>query len=185
MFTDFASTVITRRRALFASISLSAALLLSTLVPQNVQPALAAKPFFQMPFRCGQVWIGSTRSYHNPPQAVDFNRDNDFGDAVLATANGTITTIANLGDDSYGRYMIISHGDGWSSLYAHLSETFGHEGQSVSKGTRIASVGNSGGSSGPHLHYEQRYNGSPVRIYFNGDPAGEPQQLLIPRSLIA
>jgi murein DD-endopeptidase MepM/ murein hydrolase activator NlpD len=162
MPSTFASTPITRRRALFASLSLSAALLLSALVPQNVPPALAA-PNFRMPFRCGQTWIASTRSNHNPLYAVDFNRDNDFGDAVVASAGGTITTIANLGDTSYGRYMIISHGNGWSTLYAHLSETFGREGQSVTQGERIGSVGNSGGSSGAHLHYEQRYNGNAVR----------------------
>lgn len=170
MSTRFLRERISRRAALFASVSTSAALLLSALLPQNVQPAQAAKPFFQMPFLCGQVWIASTRSSHNPQYAVDFNRDNDFGDAVLATGNGTISRIANLGDTSYGRYMIINHGDGWQSLYAHLSETFGSQGQFVTKGTRIGSVGNSGGSSSAHLHYEQRYNGNAVRIEFNGNP---------------
>lgn len=170
MSTRFLPRRINRRAALLASVSTSAALLLSALLPQNVQPALAAKPFFQMPFRCGQVWVGSTRSNHSPQYAVDFNRDNDFGDAVLATGNGTIYRIENLGDTSYGRYMIINHGEGWQSLYAHLSETFGREGQFVTKGTRIGSVGNSGGSSGAHLHYEQRYNGNLVRIEFNGNP---------------
>lgn len=158
-----------RRAGLFASLATGALLLASTLLPQNVKPALAA-PNFRMPFRCGQTWIGSTRSYHSPQLAVDFNRDNDFGDAVIASAGGTIYRIANLGDTSYGRYMIINHGNGWQTLYAHLSETFGHEGQSIAQGTRIGSVGNSGGSDGAHLHYEQRYNGNDVRIVFNGNP---------------
>jgi hypothetical protein len=154
---------ISRRTALVASVSTSAALLLSALLPQNVQPALAA-PTFRMPFLCGQTWIASTRSNHSPQLAVDFNRDNDFGDAVIASAGGTIYRIANLGDTSYGRYMIINHGNGWQTLYAHLSETFGREGQAVAQGTRIGSVGNSGGSTGAHLHYEQRYNGNDVRV---------------------
>jgi hypothetical protein len=169
MSINFLPKRISRRAALFASVSTSAALLLSALLPQNVQPALAAKPFFQMPFHCGQVWIGSTRSYHSPAYAVDFNRDNDFGDAVLATANGTIQTIGNTGDTSYGRYIIMGHGDGWQTVYAHLSDTIGYEGKHVTKGERIGSVGNSGGSTGAHLHYEQRYNGNDVRIEFNGN----------------
>jgi hypothetical protein len=169
MSTNFLPKRMSRRAALFASVSMSAALLLSALLPQNVQPVLAA-PNFQMPFRCGQVWIGSTRSDHNPQYAVDLNRDNDFGDAVLSSAAGTISRIENLGDTSYGRYMIVNHGNGWSTLYAHLSETFGHEGMSVARGDRIASVGNSGGSSGAHLHFEERYNGNAVRIEFNGVP---------------
>ena len=169
MSINFLPKRISRRAALFASVSTSAALLLSALLPQNVQPALAAKPFFQMPFRCDQVWIGSTYSSHSPQLAVDFNRDNDFGDAVLATANGTIQTIGNTGDTSYGRYIIIGHGGGWQTVYAHLSDTIGYEGKSVTKGTQIGSVGNSGGSSGSHLHYEQRYNGNDVRIEFNGN----------------
>jgi len=163
MSISFLSKSISRRAALLASVSTSAALLLSALLPQNVQPALAA-PNFRMPFLCGQTWIGSTRSNHSPVYAVDFNRDNDFGDAVIASAGGTVYRVANLGDTSYGRYIIINHGNGWQTLYAHLSEFTVREGQSVAQGTRIGSVGNSGGSTGAHLHYEQRYNGNDVRV---------------------
>ncbi len=162
MLPSHAPKRIRRRTTLFAALLMSTALLLSALVPQNVAPA-HARPLFRMPFRCGQTWIASTRSNHNPLYAVDFNRDNDFGDAVIASAGGTISVIRNLGDESYGRYMIINHGGGWTTLYAHLSDTIGSVGQSVSMGTRIGSVGNSGGSSGAHLHYEQRYNGNAVK----------------------
>lgn len=163
MFTN----ILTRRAALLASFSTGALLLASTLLPQNVRPALAA-PAFQMPFPCGQVWTGSTRTNHNPLYSVDFNRTNDYGDTVVASAAGTITRIANLGDTSYGRYMIIDHGGGWTTLYAHLSGTYGTVGASVARGTRIGLVGDSGGVSGAHLHFEQRLNGNDVQIVFNG-----------------
>ncbi|HEY0737478.1 MAG TPA: M23 family metallopeptidase [Herpetosiphonaceae bacterium] len=158
-----------RRTALLASFASGALLLAATVLPQSAKPAMAA-PLFRMPFRCGQTWIASTRSNHSPQLAVDFNRDNDFGDAVVASAGGRVTTVRNLGDTSYGRYIIIDHGNGWTTLYAHLSEFMVTQGQSVSMGTRIGSVGNSGGSSGPHLHYEQRLNGADQRVVLGGNP---------------
>lgn len=158
-----------RRTTLLASLASGALLLAATVLPQSAKPVQAA-PLFRMPFRCGQTWIASTRSGHSPQLAVDFNRDNDFGDAVIASAGGRVTTVRNLGDTSYGRYIIIDHGNGWTTLYAHLSEFMVTQGQSVSMGTRIGSVGNSGGSSGPHLHYEQRLNGADQRVVLGGNP---------------
>jgi hypothetical protein len=162
MFTSRTPKRITRRSTLLATLCMSVALLLATLVPQNVERAFA-RPLFRMPFRCGQVWIASTRSNHSPVYAVDFNRDNDYGDAVLASAGGTVSVVRNLGDTSYGRYIIINHGGGWSTLYAHLSDFNVSVGQSVSMGTLIGHVGDSGGVTGPHLHYEQRLDGNDVR----------------------
>lgn len=127
----------------------------------------AAAPAYQMPFPCGQTWRLSTWQGHNPDRAVDMNRDNDFGDAVVASAGGTVTTRRDLGDTSYGRYVVIDHGNGFSTLYAHLSAFNVSLGQSVNKGQRIGSVG-SRGTSSPHLHYEQRVSGSAVSARFNG-----------------
>ncbi|MBV9791667.1 MAG: M23 family metallopeptidase [Chloroflexi bacterium] len=158
-----------RRTAFLASLASGALLLAATVLPQSAQPAQAA-PLMRMPFRCGQTWNASTRSDHSPQFAVDFNRDNDFGDAVIASAGGRVTTVRNLGDTSYGRYIIIDHGGGWTTLYAHLSEFAVSQGQNVSMGQRIGSVGNSGGSSGPHLHYEQRLNGADQRVVLGGNP---------------
>lgn len=130
-----------------------------------------AKPSFQLPFPCNQVWEGQTRTDHSPPLAVDFNRTDDYGDVVVATASGTIKSITNLGNTSYGLYMVIDHGGGWTSLYAHLSGTKAKVGQSVSKGQTVAYVGNSGGSTGSHLHFEQRLNNSTQKAEFNGSTA--------------
>jgi murein DD-endopeptidase MepM/ murein hydrolase activator NlpD len=127
----------------------------------------AAAPRFQMPFPCGQVWAGQTRTDHSPQNSVDFNRTDDLGDTVVAAAAGTVTRVENFGDTSYGRWIEISHGSGFTTRYAHLSVQSVSTGQAVSQGQKIGNVGNTGGSSGPHLHYEQRLNGSAVRASFN------------------
>jgi hypothetical protein len=123
---------------------------------------------FQMPFPCGQVWAGQTRSDHSPPDAVDFNRANDDGDTVVAAAAGTVTRVANEGDTSYGRWIEISHGSGFTTRYAHLSVQAVSVGQAVAIGQRIGNVGSTGGSTGPHLHFEERLNGATIRVKLNG-----------------
>lgn len=128
-----------------------------------------ARPRYQMPFRCGQRWRGNTFTTHNPLPSVDFNRDGDFGDAVVASAGGTVTVVGDTGSDSYGKWIEIGHGGGHRTRYAHLSRRTVSVGQQVRKGQKIGEVGESGGASGPHLHYEQRIDGVPVRIRLDGD----------------
>jgi hypothetical protein len=123
---------------------------------------------FQVPFPCGQVWAGQTRTAHSPPNAVDFNRANDDGDTVVAAAAGRVSRVANEGNTSYGRWVEISHGSGYTTRYAHLSVQSVSVGQSVSRGQKIGNVGTTGGSTGPHLHYEERLNGVAIRASFNG-----------------
>lgn len=129
--------------------------------------AAFASTSFQLPFPCGQVWAGQTRTDHSPANSVDFNRANDDGDAVVASAAGTVTRVANEGNTSYGRWIEISHGSGFTTRYAHLSVQSVSVGQAVHIGQRIGSVGSTGGSTGPHLHYEQRLDGAAVRAKFN------------------
>lgn len=128
--------------------------------------ALAA-PSYQMPFPCGQTWRLSTWQGHNPDRAVDMNRDGDLGDTVVASASGKIAVRRDLGDTSYGRYIVIDHGNGHSTLYAHLNAFSVSLGQSVTKGQKIGTVGDRGAAS-PHLHYEQRLSGRAVSAIFNG-----------------
>ena len=130
--------------------------------------ALLAAPVFQLPFPCNQVWSGQTRTNHNPINSVDFNRAGDEGDTVVAAASGTVSRVANAGNVSYGRWIEINHGGGWSTRYAHLSAQSVKVGQRVTRGQKIGNVGNTGGSSGAHLHYEVRRNGTAVRATFNG-----------------
>lgn len=138
-------------------------------------PGLAqAAPAFQMPFPCNQAWTGSTYSSHNPVNAVDLNRgpnpDSDLGDTVVASAAGTVRTSTYSTTTGYGHYIVIDHGGGWQTLYAHLNARSVSAGQSVSRGQRIGTVGRSSAkySLSPHLHYEQRYNGEVRRIVWNG-----------------
>lgn len=123
---------------------------------------------FQLPFPCGQVWVGQTRTNHSPQNSIDFNRRNDFGDAVVAAASGRVSVVGNTGSRSYGRWVEIDHGDGYRTRYAHLSGVAVRTGQRVSRGQRIGAVGSTGGSTGPHLHYELRRWGTALRPVFNG-----------------
>lgn len=134
-------------------------------------PAYALeKPDFQMPFACAARWEASSRSGHSPSYyAVDWNRDAyDEGQPVVATAPGVVTSVIDLGDSSYGLHVVIDHGGGWSTLHAHLLKSFVVVGQRVDQGQVVALLGSSGGSSGAHLHYEQRLNKSDQPAVING-----------------
>jgi murein DD-endopeptidase MepM/ murein hydrolase activator NlpD len=130
-------------------------------------PALAA-PTFKVPFPCGQSWSGQTRSDHSPAYAVDFNRTDDLGDPVVASAPGTVDRVTDLGGTSYGKYVRIDHGGGYTTYYAHLDGFNVSVGQTVGYGKVLGWVGSTGGSTGPHLHYEQRLNGNDIQVRFNG-----------------
>lgn len=137
------------------------------------QPAQAA-PAFQMPFPCSQAWVGATYSTHSPQYAVDLNRgstaDADLGDTVVASVGGTVATSTYSTTTGYGNYIVINHGGGWQTLYAHLNSRSVSAGKSVSRGQKIGTVGRSSAkyNLSPHLHYEQRYNGSVRKIVWNG-----------------
>jgi len=76
---------------------------------------------------------------------------------IYATANGTVVT-ANY-HHSYGYQVIIDHGNGFTTLYAHCNELMVNAGDEVKKGDTIATTGNTGWSTGIHLHYEIMLNG--------------------------
>ena len=68
---------------------------------------------------------------------------------------------------SYGRYVIVDHGGGYTTLYAHLNQIASTVGQVVDQGDLIGYLGTSGNSTGPHLHYEERLNGAYFAPYFH------------------
>ena len=136
--------------------------------PEEQPETVNGVPFFQVPFPCGQVWAGQTRTNHSPPPSVDFNRTDDLGDPVVAAATGVVSRVENEGNTSYGRWIEINHGNGYRSRYAHLEAQLVSVNQQVKRGQQIGRLGNTGGSTGPHLHFEELHNGVPVNAKFNG-----------------
>ncbi|MDZ8240001.1 MAG: peptidoglycan DD-metalloendopeptidase family protein [Nostoc sp. ChiQUE01a] len=83
-----------------------------------------------------------------------------YGSTIRAADSGTVIFAGWYG--GYGRAVIIDHGKGITTLYGHTSELYVTDGQGVERGQAIAAVGSTGLSTGPHLHFEVRRNGSPV-----------------------
>lgn len=81
------------------------------------------------------------------------------GTAVFACKTGTVKSVER-GNRIYGNHIVISHAGGMESSYAHLSEILVEEGEAVSTGQKIGKVGTTGLSTGPHLHFEIKQNGS-------------------------
>ena len=82
------------------------------------------------------------------------------GTAIKAVASGTVTCASYSG--AYGNLVKVSHGNGVETWYGHTSKMYVSVGQSVSANDVIAAVGSTGNSTGPHLHFEIRINGSHV-----------------------
>ena len=104
--------------------------------------------------RTSPIWGGS--EFHS---GVDIAGAGIHGAAVVAAGDGVVLSVGWR--SSYGNTVIIDHGNGVTTLYAHLSGFNVSVGQEVSAGQRIGSVGSTGDSTGPHLHWEVRVNGSP------------------------
>ena len=97
--------------------------------------------------------IYGTRKMHT---GIDYAASS--GTPVVSVKSGTV--ILRKYNSSYGNYIIVDHGGGISSLYAHLSGFAVSLGQSVEQGQKIGYVGSTGASTGPHLHFEIRVNGN-------------------------
>jgi murein DD-endopeptidase MepM/ murein hydrolase activator NlpD len=97
----------------------------------------------------------------------------DYGAPVHATADGVVT----IADDhaGYGRLVVIDHGFGITTWYAHLSAFSAVAGSKVKRGEVVGYTGISGRSTGPHVHYEVRVNNAPVNPwrYMKATPAGD------------
>ena len=132
----------------------------------GVDPATG--PDYEMPFLCGEAWTGTTRSYHSPSfYSIDWNRPDDYGHPLLAAAPGVVTRVVPEGSTGYGRYAIIDHGAGRSTLSAHMKETWLVEGMTIDQSQPVGFLGDTGNVTGPHLHFEERLNGSDVAPYFH------------------
>lgn len=98
------------------------------------------------------------------PEAMQFHKGLDiavaYGSDVKSAAQGTVIFAGQKG--GYGNCVIISHGNGLATLYGHLSQILVSDNQVVKVGEVIAKSGNTGRSTGPHLHYEVHKNNTPV-----------------------
>ncbi|MFO7621899.1 MAG: M23 family metallopeptidase [Bacteroidales bacterium] len=115
---------------------------------------------------------------------IKFHSGMDFtapsGTDIYATGNGVVTAVL-ASRRGLGNHIIIDHGFGYSSLYAHLDRFNVRKGQKVQRGDVIGFVGNTGMSVAPHLHYEVKLNGThvdPVNYYFNDLNAGEYERMV-------
>jgi murein DD-endopeptidase MepM/ murein hydrolase activator NlpD len=97
----------------------------------------------------------------------------DYGAPVHATADGMVTIAENHA--GYGRLVVIDHGFGITTWYAHLSSFSAIAGARVKRGEVVGYTGISGRSTGPHVHYEVRLNNAPVNPwrYMRANPAGD------------
>ena len=106
--------------------------------------------------------IYGTMKFH---EGMDFSAP--LGTPVYATADGTVTTAS--WQSAYGNMVEINHGYNYTTRYAHMSKIIARAGQTVKRGDLIGLVGNTGKSTGSHLHYEVRYRGAPqnpVNYYY-------------------
>ena len=93
-----------------------------------------------------------------PHEGIDVTAP--MGAPIIAPASGTVTNVAT--ESGYGKVLEIDHGNGIVTRYAHCSRIDVRQGQRVTRGQRVAAVGSTGLSTGPHLHYEIHINGKVV-----------------------
>ncbi len=118
---------------------------------------------FQWPAPSG-TRITSPFGYRNHPlsHTYSLHRGIDiataYGTDVVAAEDGIVTIAKHNG--SYGKYIVINHGNGYTTLYAHNSQLLVSVGETVKRGQVIAKAGSTGNSTGPHCHFEVSYNGN-------------------------
>ena len=131
--------------------------------------ALVSAEFFSSPFRKLDWQTCLTSGYGKRKDPITGENDKHAG-IDLAAGEGTDIYPAKPGkvlfvrwdEDGYGHYLVINHGGNQATLYAHCSAILVAEGDEVTADTVIARVGNTGKSTGPHLHFEIIIDGKPV-----------------------
>ena len=94
-------------------------------------------------------------------KGLDVTRDGISGEEIHAARSGVVAT-ANTSSHSYGNYVVIDHGNGYETVYAHCQSLAVEVGQQVTQGETVAYVGTTGNSTGPHLHFEVHKDGEVV-----------------------
>lgn len=108
----------------------------------------------------GNRWFEEEQRYENH-KGIDINKPGCGGEAVIASAGGTVLQAGDRGD-GYGECVIIDHGDGLITRYAHNKSVAVSVGDEVTQGQVISYIGHTGWATGDHCHFEVRMNGEPV-----------------------
>ncbi len=133
---------------------------------EDQQNLLASTPAIRPVSRNVNSWVTSRFGYRTSPFTGrrEFHKGYDIasrqGTPLLATADGVVTYAGKKG--LYGNFMVIDHGHGMVTRYGHCHKLLKKKGDKVKRGDTIALMGNTGRSTGPHVHYEVHINGIPV-----------------------
>ena len=136
---------------------------------EDQQNLLASTPAIRPISRGEKSWVTSSFGFRRSPFTGqrEFHQGFDIstrkGTTILATAEGVVTFVGKKG--LLGNTIIIDHGHGMVTRYGHCSKFLKKRGEKVKRWEPIALVGNTGRSTGPHVHYEVRLNGIPVNPY--------------------
>jgi murein DD-endopeptidase MepM/ murein hydrolase activator NlpD len=153
---------------------------------RNKEKLLASTPAIQPISNKDLNRLSSGFSYRIDPiyKTVKFHTGLDFsapqGTPIYATAQGVVRIAGNLGN-GYGNHVVINHGYQYSTLYGHMYRIKVRSGQSVKRGEVIGYVGNSGKSTGSHLHYEVmkgKKHLDPIYFFYNDLTPEQYQQIL-------
>ena len=153
------------RYSLLLTLSDAPALVASDVTPPR--PTVAASSGHAATTQGGFQWPTTRReisgwTFHDPrnPGHIGLDIAARMWDPIVAVADGVVV-FAEWGG-GYGNLVIVDHDDNWRSYYAHLSEIVVEVGQEVRQGELLGGAGTTGYSTGPHLHFEIRYQGRPV-----------------------
>lgn len=142
--------------------------------PSTTHVPISSGGSWTWPLGGASCYISSGYGYRNPSVSgwgfhggIDIAGGGILGKPVYATKGGTVIMAVVVTSEPYGakgrgyaNYVLIDHGDGYASLYGHCWHVNVSTGQTVSAGQQIATVGSTGNSTGPHLHFEIRHNGT-------------------------
>jgi hypothetical protein len=145
-------------------------------VPLIVGMGTQPKP--ELPEGCLFLWpvrgsISSDYGYRFIFGETNFHRGIDIpaptGTAINAAADGVVTFAGERG--TYGNLVVLTHANGFQTYYAHCSQLLVHVGETVTQGQPVAAVGSTGRSTGPHVHFEVRYQNDPIDplLYLPGE----------------
>ncbi|MBP9987903.1 MAG: peptidoglycan DD-metalloendopeptidase family protein [Ruminococcus sp.] len=145
--------------------AIKAAIIAAGGTPLPSQKYISSKGFM-FPIKYEGAFLSSTFGYRDASISgmafhggIDITGDDIYGQPVYASKAGTVIIAEKESDEGYGKYVCLSHGGGYQTIYGHCSRVIVNEGDTVRQGQIIAFVGSTGNSTGPHLHFEVRYDG--------------------------